>query len=81
MASLSLSLSLWAGGTVYLLNIMIQKPLLRGRGSSIIMKLNELNKEVKIKKKLKKNLRGLELGTFFFFGYIFSYNFMVMIWY
>ena len=57
-------------GSVYvlrnnLLNIMIQKTLLRGRGSSIIMKLNESNKEVKIKKnKLKKNLSGLELRTF-----------------
>ena len=34
-----------------LLNIMIQKTLLRGRGTSIIMKLNESNKEVKIRKK------------------------------
>ena len=54
-------------GSVYashinLLNIMIQKTLLRGRGTSIIMKLNESNKEVKYKK--KKNLRGLELRTF-----------------
>ena len=53
-------------GSVYalrinLLNIMIQKTLLRGRGTSIIMKLNESNKEVKIQK--KKNLRGLELST------------------
>ena len=48
-----------------LLNIMIQKTLLRGCGTSIIMKLNESNKEVKIKKKIKKkNLRGLELGNF-----------------
>ena len=43
-------------GSVYalcinLLNIMIQKTLLRGRGTSIIMKLNESNKEVKIQKK------------------------------
>ena len=43
-------------GSVYALrinplNIMIQKTLLRGRGASIIMKLNESNKEVKIKKK------------------------------
>ena len=43
-------------GSVYalrinLLNIMIQKTLLRGRGTSIIMKLNVSNKEVKIQKK------------------------------
>ena len=43
-------------GSVYalhinLLNIMIQKTLLRGRGTSIIMKFNESNKEVKIQKK------------------------------
>ena len=43
-------------GSVYalrinLLNIMIQKTLLRGRGTSIIIKLNETNKEVKIQKK------------------------------
>ena len=43
-------------GNVYalpinLLNIMIQKTLLRGRGTSIIMKLNESNKEVRIQKK------------------------------
>ena len=43
-------------GSVYalrinLLNIVIQKTLLRGRGTSIIMKLNESNKEVKIQKK------------------------------
>ena len=43
-------------GSVYtlrinLLNIMIQKTLLKGRGTSIIMKLNESNKEVKNKKK------------------------------
>ena len=43
-------------GSVYalrinLLNITIQKTLLRGRGTSIIMKLNESNKEVKIQKK------------------------------
>ena len=43
-------------GSVYallinLLNILIQKTLLRGRGTSIIMKLNESNKEVKIQKK------------------------------
>ena len=36
---------------INLLNIMIQKTLLRGRGTSIIMKLNESNKEVKYKKK------------------------------
>ena len=40
-------------GSVYalrinLFNIMLQKTLLRGRGTSIIMKLNESNKEVKI---------------------------------
>ena len=40
-------------GSVYelrinLLNIMIPKTLLRGCGTSIIMKLNESNKEVKI---------------------------------
>ena len=66
-------------GSVYalyinLLNIFIQRTLLRGRGTSIIMVLNELNKEVKIqtkeknkkkkKKKKNKNLRGLELRTF-----------------
>ena len=55
-------------GSVYalrinLLKIMIQKALLRGRGTSIIMKLNETNKEVKIPT-TKKNLRGLELRTF-----------------
>ena len=54
-------------GSVYalrinLLNIIIQKTLLRGRGTSIIMKLNESNKEVKIQK--KKNLRGFEHRTF-----------------
>ena len=43
-------------GSVYalrinLLNIMIQKALLRGRGTSMIIKLNESNKEVKIQKK------------------------------
>ena len=43
-------------GSVYALrinhlNIMTQKILLRGRGTSIIMKLNESNKEVKIQKK------------------------------
>ena len=44
-------------GSVYallinLLNILIQRTLLRGRGTSIIMKLNESNKRVKIKKEL-----------------------------
>ena len=38
-------------------NIMIQKTLLRGRGTSIIMKLNESNKKVKIRK--KKHLRTI----------------------
>ena len=43
-------------GSVYalrinLLNIMIQNTLLRGCGTSIIMKLNESNKEEKIQKK------------------------------
>ena len=46
---------------ISLLNIMIQKTLLRGRGTSIIMKLNESNKEVEYQ---KMNLRGLELATF-----------------
>ena len=46
-------------GSVYvlrinLLNIIIQRTLLRGRGTSIIMKLNESNKEVKYKKKKHK---------------------------
>ena len=41
---------------INLLNIMIQKTLLRGCGTSIIMKLNESNKEVKIKKKIKKRI-------------------------
>ena len=44
-------------GSVYalrisLLNIMIQKTLLRGRGKSMKMKLNESNKEVKMQKKI-----------------------------
>ena len=39
---------------INLLNIMIQKTLLRGCGTSIIMKLNESNKEVKIQKKRKR---------------------------
>ena len=59
-------------GSVYalrinLLNIMIQRTLIRGRGTSIIMKLNVSNKEVKIQKqktKKNKNLRRLELRTF-----------------
>ena len=43
-------------GSVYALrinhlNIMIQNTILRGRGTSIIMKLNESNKEVKIQNK------------------------------
>ena len=46
-------------GSVYalrinLLNIMLQKTLLRGRGTSIKMKLYESNKEVKIQKKNNK---------------------------
>ena len=46
-------------GSVYalrikLLNIIIQRTLLRGRGTSIIMKLNESNKEVKIQKNTHK---------------------------
>ena len=55
---------------INLLNIMIQKTLLRGRGTSIIMNLNESNKEVKVQnnnnKKHKKNkiLCELELRTF-----------------
>ena len=59
-------------GSVYalrinLLNILIQRTLIRGRGTSIIMKLNVSNKEVKIRKqktKKNKNLRRLELRTF-----------------
>ena len=35
---------------INLLYIMIQRNLLRGRGTSIIMKINESNKKVKIKK-------------------------------
>ena len=46
---------------IKLLNIMIKMTLLRGRGTSIIMKFNESNKEVKIQK--KKNLRGVEPRT------------------
>ena len=50
---------MFQNGSVYalrinLLNIMIQRTLLRGRGTSIIMKLNDSNKEVKYKKKKKK---------------------------
>ena len=46
-------------GSVYtlrinLLNILIQKTFLRGRGTSIIMKLNESNKEVKTHTKKKE---------------------------
>ena len=53
-------------GSVYalrikLLNIMIQTTLLRGRGTSIIMKLNESNKEVKIKKKKFKGTRTQDI--------------------
>ena len=59
-------------GSVYalrinLLNIMIQRTLLRGRGTYIIMKLKEWNKEVKYKKnkkKTNKSLHGLKLKTF-----------------
>ena len=36
---------------INILNIMIQRTLLRGRCTSIIMKLNVSNKEVKIQKK------------------------------
>ena len=44
-------------GSVYalridLLNIMIQKTLFRGRGTYIIMKLNESNKEIRYKKRI-----------------------------
>ena len=56
-------------GSVYalrinLLNIMLKKTLLRGCGTSIIMKLNESNKEVKIQKNIEKKIRGFELRTF-----------------
>ena len=37
---------------VNLLNIMIQRTLLRGRGTYIIMKFNESNKKVKRKQEL-----------------------------
>ena len=53
-------------GSVYvlrinLLNIIIQRTLLRGRGTSIIMKLNESNKEEKYKKKTQKKHKKQEL--------------------
>ena len=67
-------------GSVYalrinLLNMMVHKTLLRGRGTSKIMKLNESNKEVQIPpphphppppppQKKKKKKGGLELRTF-----------------
>ena len=41
---------------INLLNIKIQKTLLKGRGTSIIMKLNNSNNEVKIQKKKKKRI-------------------------
>ena len=48
-------------GSVYalrinLLNIIIQRTILRGRGTPIIMKFNESNKEVKIQKHKKQEL-------------------------
>ena len=46
---------------INLLNILIQRTLLRGRVASIIMKLNESNKGKNTKK--NKNIRGLELTT------------------
>ena len=53
-------------GSVYalcinLLNIMSQKTLLRGRGTSIIMKLNESNKEIKMQNKKYTWGRTLDL--------------------
>ena len=42
---------------INLLNIIIQRTLLRGRGTFIIMKLNESNKEVKLQKKKKEPTR------------------------
>ena len=50
---------------INLLNIMIQKTLLRGRSTSILMKLKESNKKAKYKKNKKKNknVRGIELRT------------------
>ena len=47
---------------INLLNIMIQMTLLRDRGTSIILKLKESNRKVKIQK--NTNLCGLELRTF-----------------
>ena len=44
---------------INILNIIIKRTILRGRGTSIIMKLNESNKEVKIQK--KKNHKKQEL--------------------
>ena len=51
-------------GSVYalrinLLNIMIQRTLLRSHGTSIMMKLNESNKKVKIQKKTTHNKQQL----------------------
>ena len=51
-------------GSVYalrinLLNTMIQRTLLRGRGTSIITKLDDSNKKVKIQKKEKKEFTWL----------------------
>ena len=56
-------------GSVYalrinLLNIMIQRTLLRGRGTSMIIKLNESNKEVKIQKKKKRPYVASNSGPF-----------------
>ena len=48
---------------INLLNIMIQRTLLRGQGTSIIMKLNESNKGKNTKQKKNKNIHGLELTT------------------
>ena len=42
-------------------NMMIQRTLLRGRVTSIIMKLNKSNKEVKYQKKKKKKKKKQEL--------------------
>ena len=54
-------------GSVYalrinLLNIMIQKTLLRGRGTSIIIKFNESNKEVKNKKRINVDSNSAPFG-------------------
>ena len=49
---------------INVLNIMVQKTLLRGRGTSIIMKLNESNKEVKIQKKKKRIYADSNSGPF-----------------